>query len=189
MPSLELKAEPLLGGFHAMFDGTELTEVTDLAILSLATPQGGDKALTDKLQEAYGTAMPPPGGSTLSSDGKTRFLWMARDQLFVIFEDDSAHVAADMVRTLDDRAYVTLQSDNWVALRLSGGKARQALERICLLDLHPSAFPEGRVARTMMEHMGAIILHEADDQFLLLSAASTATSYLHAVQISLHNVT
>jgi len=39
-----------------------------------------------------------------------------------------------------------------------------------------------------MEHMGAIVLRDGPDSFLLLSASSTARSYLHAVEISLRNV-
>jgi len=189
VPSLQLTAEPLLGGFKATFDDTDLSELTTLAIVSIAIPLGGDKAFASALNKAYGASIPPAGGSSLSANGNIRFLWMARDQLFALFEEDSPNAAADMSKALSDTAYVTLQSDNWVVLRLAGSKARDALERICPLDLHPSAFAEGHAARTIMEHMGAILVHETADQFLLLSASSTAKSYLHAVQTSLHNVT
>jgi sarcosine oxidase subunit gamma len=73
-------------------------------------------------------------------------------------------------------------------LRVSGPKSRIALERICPLDLHPSTFPQGRVARTLMEHLGVIILHEGPDTYLLLSARSSAGSFLHAVETSVRNV-
>lgn len=188
MPSLQLEAEPLLGGFQESFGDTELVELTELAIVSMTIPLDSDAAFTSALSEAYGATMPPPGGSTLSADGQTRFLWTARDQLFAVFEDSSPNAAANMVKKLDGAAYVTLQSDNWVALRLSGNNAREALERICPIDLHSSAFPEGQVARTIMEHMGAIVFKEDASSFLLFSASSTARSYLHAVETSLRNV-
>ena len=188
MPSLQLKAEPLLGGFHATVDTTDLIELTELVILSIAIPQGGDAAFASTFTKTYGTERPSPGESTLSSDGRARFLWTAQDQLFALFEGDSPDDAADLFRKLEGKAYITVQSDNWIALRLRGEKAREALARICPIDLHPSAFPEGRVARTMMEHMGAIVLRDGPDSFLLLSASSTARSYLHAVEISLRNV-
>jgi sarcosine oxidase subunit gamma len=186
---LQLEAEPLLGGFYKTIGGTELSEVTDLAIVSIAIPMGGDLAFAGALSNAYGADRPSPGGSSLSADGRVRFLWMAPDQLFALFEDESPSAAATMGEKLDGKAYVTLQSDNWVALRLSGKKTRAALERICPLDLHPNAFQEGRVARTAMEHMGAVILRESEDSFLLLSTSSSATSFLHAVETSLRNVT
>ena len=39
-----------------------------------------------------------------------------------------------------------------------------------------------------MEHMGAIIHREGTDRFLLLSASSSARSFLHAVEASLEHV-
>lgn len=188
MPSLPLTAEPLLGGFHVTVDNTDLTERTDLAIVSIAIPLGGDAAFNAVLAKAYGADMPSAGKSALSSDGQTRFLWTAQDQLFAVFDDVSPNAAADVEEKLEGKAYVTLQSDNWVAFRLRGDKAREALARICPIDLHQSAFPEGRVARTMMEHMAAIVLRDGPYSFLLLSGSSTAGSYLHAVETSLRNV-
>ena len=188
MPSLQLEAEPLLGGFSKTIGGTELSEVTDLAIVSIAIPMGGDLAFAGALSNAYGADRPALGGSSLSADGRVRFLWMAPDQLLALFENDSPNAAATISEKLDGKAYVTLQSDNWLALRLSGKTAHAALERICPLDLHPDAFPEGRVARTVMEHMGAVILRQGRESFLLLSTSSSACSFLHAVETSLRNV-
>jgi sarcosine oxidase subunit gamma len=189
VPELQLEAVSTLGGFHVAFGDTKLTEVDNLAIVSLAIPQKGDAEFAVALQKAFGADRPAPGRSTLSSDGRTRFLWTAPDQLFALFEDGLPTAAAAISETLDGKAYVTLQSDNWVALRLSGSRAQHALERICPLDLHPAVFAEGQAARTMMEHMGAFLLREGGDSFLLLSASSSAQSFLHAVETSLKNVT
>jgi sarcosine oxidase subunit gamma len=185
---LALKAEPRLGGFQASIGGTELAEVTDLAIVSIAIPLHGETAFAAALSRAYGVERPAPGRSVLSADGRTRLLWTAPDQLFALLLDQSPKAADEVRKKLGGKAYVTLQSDNWVALRLAGGRAREALERICPLDLHSSVFGEGRVARTAMEHMGAFVLCEGIHAFLLLSAASSAQSFLHAVEISLTNV-
>jgi sarcosine oxidase subunit gamma len=185
---LALKAEPRLGGFHDNVGGTELVEMTDLAIVSIAVPLDGEAAFEAALSKAYGAEKPAPGQSVLSSDGQTRFLWTAPDQLFALFEETSPKAADDVRERLGGAGYVTLQSDNWVALRLTGGMARAALERICPIDLHPSVFTEGLVARTAMEHMGAFVLCEGLHSFLLLSASSSAESFLHAVETSLKNV-
>ena len=83
---------------------------------------------------------------------------------------------------------MTLQSDNWVGVRISGTRSRDALERICPLDLHPDVFGIDQVARTVMEHLGVIILREDKDSFLMLSASSSAKSFLHAIETSIHNV-
>jgi methylglutamate dehydrogenase subunit D len=39
-----------------------------------------------------------------------------------------------------------------------------------------------------MEHLGTILLREADDRFLLMSASSSARSFLHGLETSLRNV-
>lgn len=188
MLDLMLEAEPPLGDFDETIGATTLTEMANLAIVSIAIPLGGEAAFEAALAEAYGASMPAPGQTVLSRDGKTRFLWTARDQLFALFDDPSPNAALDVTKKLDGKAYVTLQSDNWVALRLEGNLARAALERICPIDLHEAAFPEGRIARTLMEHMGAFICRDGAHSFLLLSASSSAKSYLHAVKTSLKNV-
>lgn len=188
MPDIQLRPEPFLDGFQATIGGTDLTEVTDLAIVSIAVPLGGEAAFDAALDKVFGIERPAPGQSVLAADGQSRFFWTSPDQLFLLTVEMSPWAADDVRKKLGDTAYVTLQSDNWVALRLSGGKARDALERICPLDLHSTAFAEGQVSRTLMEHMGAFILREAPDSFLLLSASSSAQSFLHAVETSLHNV-
>lgn len=189
MPSLQLKAEPLLGGFQVTFDDTTLAEVDNISIVSIAIPLDGRDVLASAIERAFGADIPAPGESTLSKDGRTRFLWTMQDQIFALFEEENPHAANDVAKKLNGAGYVTLQSDNWVALRLAGNKACDALERICPLDLHPSAFPEGRAARTVMDHMGTLVLREGSDTFLLLSASSSARSFLHTVETSLHNVT
>ena len=51
------------------------------------------------------------------------------------------------------------------------------------------AFGDGRVARTVMEHLGVIIHRESDGTYLLMSASSSAESFLHAVETSIKYVT
>ena len=109
--------------------------------------------------------------------------------MFILFEAPDPDRAAETVGdALGPAAYVTDQSDSWAMLRIAGAGARAALERICMLDLDAAAFPEGRVARTVMEHLAAIILRDGPDSFLLMSPRSSARSFLHAVELSVENV-
>ena len=78
-----------------------------------------------------------------------------------------------------------LETDAWVVLQISGPDVRAVLERLCPLDLHDATCPIDSAQRTVMEHMGAIIIRTAPDRFLLLSASSSAKSFLHAVETSL----
>jgi sarcosine oxidase subunit gamma len=185
---LTLTAAPALGGYHADFGAVTLEERPATAIVSIACPLGGAAALEEALRAGFGAAVPAPGASARSADGGTRFLWMAPDLVLAVFEHDTPDATRQVAARLGGTAYLTDQTDAWVALRIAGPAVRAALERICPLDLHPGAFPEGRVARTVMEHLPVIILREGPDAFLLLSARSSADSFLHAVETSIRNV-
>ena len=63
-----------------------------------------------------------------------------------------------------------------------------ALERICPLDLDPLGFEGDGAARTTMEHMGAFVMRDGEGGFFLMSARSSAKSFLHAVETSIKNV-
>ena len=188
MPDLSLTARAALDGYHKQFGDTALTEVTDQALVSIAKPLGGAEALRDAMTGAYGASFPAPGSSTLSKDGATRFLGLQQDQCFALFSFESDGAVDTVAGSLGDTGYYTDQSDSWAMLRLSGALALTALERICPLDLAPTEFPPGSVARTVMEHLGVIILCEDTDRYLLMSARSSARSFLHAIETSVENV-
>ncbi len=188
MSEYTMTALPALGGYQASFDGVTLQEVTATAIVSIAIPLGGDDAMAKALQDAYGTAIPRAGHTSLANDGATRFLGMSSEQMFAVFDHAGAHALDVIAGNLKDAGYYTLQSDNWVALRISGPRSRDALERICPIDLNSAAFPQGKVARTTMEHLGVIIYPDDTDSFILLSGSSSAGSFLHALETSIHNI-
>ena len=184
MANLTLQATTPLKGYDQRFGGTTLSEVTDMAIYSIALALQADAALSS-IQQQLGTAWPATGHSTLNTEATYRLLGLQSDQVFVLVTGDAA---AANLPALDDSAYITDQSDSWAALRVSGPMSKKALERICPIDLHPTVFAKGFVTRTSMEHLAVIVLCEADDEYLLLSPSSSAQSFLHAVETSLRFV-
>jgi methylglutamate dehydrogenase subunit D len=183
-----LTAVPALGGHDENYDGTGLRELTDMAIVSLGLPLNGEAAARKAIATAFGATMPPVGNSVLSKDGLTRLARLGPDQLFAFFTNPSADAEQVIAARLNGTAYTTDQSDVWVALEISGPNARAALERICPLDLHPDIFATGNAARTVMEHLGTLILRIGPDKFMLLSASSSARSFLHALEVSIRNL-
>lgn len=188
MPEFKLEQEPFLEGRRMRFRDSHLIEVTDLAIASVACPHGGRAELEGAVMKSWSAELPDPGRSTASADGEVKILGMSPDQFFVISTAAPMPAGKFVSAALAGAGYVTDQSDNWVALRLEGHLVLPALERICPLDLDPAAFAVGSVARTVMEHIGAIIHREGSEGFLLLSASSSAHSFLHAVATSFRNV-
>ena len=61
-------------------------------------------------------------------------------------EGDSANLDR-LLAAISKTASSTDQSDNWAALRLTGGSSVAALERLCPIDVHPPAFQPGAMAR------------------------------------------
>ena len=183
-----LKAQSPLNGMNRTFEGVIIKEITNRDIVSIATPLGGKDALSGAVRTTYQATLPIVGQWTGSNVDNAQFLGMASDQYFVMFDHSGSEALIVMESKLGSAGYYTDQSDSWVIIRIGGPKSRSALERICSIDLHPTVFPEGSVTRTLMEHLGTIILSEPNNYFLLLSARSSAESFLQAIQESVENI-
>jgi sarcosine oxidase subunit gamma len=186
---LVLTPQSALGGYDKGFNGTVLREIADLAIVSVAVPIGGSKDLSKAVKSAYGCALPKPDISVLSKDETTRLVSSQADQVLVLFDNVAPDGGSKVASALGDAGYYTDQTDNWAVLSLSGPDARAALERLCRVDLAANSFALNASTRTMMEHLGVLVIRTGEDGFLLLSARSSAKSFLHAVEISVKNVT
>lgn len=170
------------------FDGVTLKEVADFGLVSIAAPIGGEKKLIQAVKKSYGCDLPAVGSSDVSKNSELRMLGLQPGQWFAFFPHAGDDALSSVSEKLGMGGYYTDQSDSWAVLEISGERAREALERICPLDLHPTAFPKGAVSRTVMEHLGVINLRTGEDTFTLMSARSSAQSFLHAVETSIRNV-
>jgi sarcosine oxidase subunit gamma len=186
VPEFTLTAEPPLAGYNHDFGTAHLHAPEGLALVSIALPLGGEEAALKAVKSAYGVAMPDVGQMATAKDG-TILMRMSMDQGFVLFAHDTPDANAVANAKLKAKAYTTDQTDVWCVLELSGAHARDALERICPLDLHDAGFAVGEVKRTVMEHLGTIIARKDADTWLLMSASSSAGSFLHAVEVSIKN--
>ncbi len=189
MSELSLNAVSPLNGYHREFEGVSLVEITNKALVSIATPIGGEAKLAGAIRKAFNIKIPQVGSSTKSEKNEAILLGMQPDQLFLYFDYSGDNADTFISQQLKNTGYYSDQSDSWAMVCLTGPKARSALERICPLDLHSDAFGEGKVARTVMEHLGVIIHRVAGDAFILFSARSSVRSFFHALETSIVNVT
>ena len=200
-----LTAQSPLDGYEMIADGTSLIEVTGLSMVSVAPLAGSQAAFqtamaklfkTGKTSETGKNGNPKPNATmALDRSGKPRCILMpsAQNQWFLCFDDDGTNpidaAKALLGKSLSKQMAMTDQSDSWVILALSGLHSRQTLARICPIDCSASAMPIGTTARTSMEHLGAIITRRPDGGdhqpcFWLLSARSSAASFLHTITVS-----
>ena len=203
-----LTAQSPLGGYEMITGGTRLIEVTGLSMVSVAPLAGSQTAFQKAMAKLFKTGKtsetgkhgktgkngsPKPNATmALDRSGKPRCILMpsAQNQWFLCFDDNGTNpideANALLGKSLSKQMAMTDQSDSWVILALSGLYSRQTLARICPIDCSASAMPIGTTARTSMEHLGAIITRRPDEGdhqpcFWLLSARSSAASFLHAI--------
>ena len=186
MPEITLEAEPPLSGYRKEFDHVCISSVADFALVSIALPLGEEAGALKAIKASFGAELPDPGRYVRGKEGQA-LIRTGPDQALVMFTHSTADAARVVADKLKDAAYLTDQSDVWVALDVEGKGARTALERICPLDLHPDSFSVEMAQRTVMEHLGVLILRTDDNSFRLLSASSSAKTFAHAVEVSARN--
>lgn len=177
MGNISLTPRAALQGASLQYEGLHIEELPQLKLLSVAAQEAKIADVSNALNSRCGLTWPEVGQST--SSAQTTCLGLQDSQVFLLNEMsdlDHATLAAD----LSQNASITDQSDSWVSIKLSGERSRDVLERICPIDLHPDIFTDGNVARSVMEHLGVIVFRQGD-AFLLLSARSSAESFLHVL--------
>lgn len=152
-----------------------LTEVTDVALASLAPRRGRAEEVAAKARDL---GLPLPGvaawaqGPVFSAFWLTPEMWMVEAPM--ASHDD---IRAHLVAAFGDAASITEQSDAWVRLDLAGPGLERLFEKLCNLDL--AAQRQGFASRTVIEHMGCyLIRHEG---VTLYGARSMAGSLVHAI--------
>ena len=181
----KLSATSSLGGYDKEIGTIRLREISNQSLIAMAIPLGEETKFKNSIKNRFGLKMPSPNKSVKNKD--TRIFSTQPDQIFVLTkrtDDPEKSMAIEIGKS----AYITDQTDAWVILEISGSSSREALERICQLDLDKEIFKLDSMARTSMEHMSAIIIRKAGDTFYLMSASSSAKSFLHAVELSAQHV-
>ena len=191
-----LIAQSPLVGYEMITDGASLIEVTCLSMVSIAPLAGSQTVFQTAMAKLFKTGKngsPKPSATmALDQPSKQNCILMpsAQNQWFLCFDDDGTNpidaAKALLGKSLSKQMAMTDQSDSWVVLALSGPQSSQTLAQICPIDCSASAMPIGTTARTSMEHLGAIITRRPDEGnhqpcFWLLSARSSAASFLHAI--------
>ena len=192
----KLTAQSPLDGYKMIVDGASLIEVTNLSIVAVAPLAGSRAAFRTVIAKLFknGTGNSPKPSATIALEqpDKKRCILMpsSQGQWFLCFDDGGINpidgARAILGKNLSKQMAMTDQSDSWVVLALSGPQSRETLARICPIDCSVLAMPIGTTARTSMEHLGAIITRRPDESdhqpcFWLLSARSSAASFLHAI--------
>jgi sarcosine oxidase subunit gamma len=97
-------------------------------------------------------------------------LWLGPDEWLVLSGREEDYT---------DRPAAVDVSANRVCLELAGESAADVLARGCALDLHPSVFPPGRCAQTLLAR-AQVILYRTDEHAFRLLVRPSLADYVRA---------
>jgi sarcosine oxidase subunit gamma len=161
--------------------GITITEVTGLALASVAARLGQEAACRARLAELLGAAPPEPGTSREGTPWSA--FWTGPDQWMLCAPLETHEEIASMLRTTLRGASVTEQTDGWSCFDVEGGPAVAMFERLCPVPVRRMA--TGDVQRTTIDHLGAFVWCRARGQaFRVLGPRSAAGSLWHALGVA-----
>ncbi len=171
-----------LGGTAPRVDqvaGVTCTEITDLALASVAARLGKEKACAKALKAVLKAAPPDAGKALLAQPFSA--VWMGPDQ-WMIGADFATHedLAEQVKATLKDAASVTEQTDAWCGFDLAGDDVRPVMELLCNVNIR--AMTGGDATRTSIHHLGCFVICGDPQSFIrILGPRASAGSLHHAI--------
>lgn len=132
-------------------DAAVVREV-DLAVQVNLRGDASDAAFRDAAMAVLSCPLPLENCAVSRSDGDRKVLWLGPDEWLIVEETGDAATLMASLREALSGQHVSLVDlgMNRLVIELSGARARDVLEKICLHDLHARAFKPGRVVGTVM---------------------------------------
>lgn len=168
-------SEPVSALGMARFEG--MARVEETGLLGMITLRGdlSASALKKAASRAAGGA-PSPAPLTVTASETGALAWMSPDELLVMcpYSDAPARAKELAAALAGTHALAVDVSNARAAFRISGPGAREALAKLCPLDLSPAAFPSGTFRRTRAAQIAVAVWAESDDTLRLISFRSVA---------------
>ncbi|HTV29320.1 MAG TPA: sarcosine oxidase subunit gamma family protein [Xanthobacteraceae bacterium] len=158
MPSSKLTSVSSLGPLASrsanigIAPGVFITERTDICLCSLLARKGAEAALTERVREVFGVALPHEPRHTGTTPAA--FAWAGPSQWLALGVGPSQPFELQLRSSLADVASVMDQSDGRTIVRIGGPRARDTLAKGVHIDLHPSVFRPGDTAITIVSYIG-----------------------------------
>lgn len=133
----------------------------------------------ERVEQGIGLAM-PLRPNHVAGDEERAALWLGPDEWLVVGSDGQAAWVLETVRTAmaDEPGSVVDVSANRTTLRLSGPMAREVLEKVCSVDLHPRVFRAGHGVQTLLGKSQAIVWQVCDEPSYRLMVRCSFADYL-----------
>lgn len=151
---LERLAVPGRHGESQGTPGVTLAVRSDVALATVMARSGQHDALARQVRAQFGLDLPT--APRWAAAGSVAFAWAGPGHWLAMSEAMPGHMFEHRLRTeLDGLASVSDQSDGRTLIRVVGPRARDALAKGVMVDLHPRAFGPGDAAVSSVAHVGA----------------------------------
>jgi methylglutamate dehydrogenase subunit D len=181
---LEQLAIPGRYGAAAGDPGVSVALRTDSALATVMIRKGQGDALARRVGEAFG--IEPPATPRRVTAGPIAFAWAGPGHWLASHVGMEGRTFETRLRLeLADLASISDQSDARPLVRIAGVRARDALAKGVMVDLHPRAFAPGDAAVTSVAHVG-VHLWQLDDvpTYEFAVPRSFAASFWHWLMAS-----
>ena len=175
-----------LNGFSKNIGDVSIKEIL-FEIYCISVPKNMEINSIKALKKVLDIDPPNIGRSVLNKEKSIRLIKNSSDQYFILFSIDFKNISK-IITMLEKSFYITEQSDAWACIDISGSQTHSCLERICTLDLSNSTYEINSATRTLMEHLNVFVIKVTEENFILMSASSSALSFLEAIQTSAENI-
>lgn len=118
-----------------------------------------DSPAIARVEQALEIALPHHTPNRVTGDQQHAVLWLGPSEWLVVAPDGQVGRIRESVQHALGEApgSVVDVSANRTMLRLSGSRARDVLEKLCSLDLHPREFGPGQCAQTLIGRTQVIL--------------------------------
>jgi methylglutamate dehydrogenase subunit D len=133
--------------------GVTLALRSNVAMACVMARNGQQERMAQHVRGAFGLELPE--SARRNAAGASAWAWAGPCRWLAIAEGTAAQAFERQLRDeLAGLASVCDQSDLYVLIRVTGTRAREALAKGLMIDLHPRAFRPGDVAVTALAHIG-----------------------------------
>ena len=156
-----------------------ILENTNCAIASIAVRNGKGATVKKALKSKFDLTIPDPLHMTTS--GNVSLIWVGPEQYFFTAPFEGfENIAEILIDSLQDTASITEQTDAWVQFDLSGTAVVDAFKYLCMIDVEK--FDVNSSTRTIIEHLGCIVIRNGETKFSILGPRSSASALHHTIK-------
>ena len=172
--TIETAFAAYVAGLPRADGGVQVGEMSGLGIATVIARAGKAGELGAKLGVDLIDAPKRTAAGSRAAIGTGPGAWLLLDEA-----PDEATWFETLEQATAGLASVFDQSSGYAMLRVEGPQAAALIGKGAFLDLHPSAFPSGSAAVTVIAHIGAILWRVEHDRFEIAVFRSFAGSFWH----------